>query len=114
MKQGKASSSRQVQEYDSGYIALCTEQAENAFGYSTCKDNHAKRKHLLMLLHHAIQRELTAAQQAYFTAYYLEHLTMKAIAGRHGVTESTVSRTIKRARRRLQKAFSGLKKEDFR
>lgn len=114
MKQGKASSPRQVQEFDSGYVALCTEQAENAFGYSTCKDNSAKRKHLLMLLHHAMHRELTARQQAYFTAYYLEHLTMKAIAARSGVTESTISRTIKRARRRLQKAFSGLKKEDFR
>ncbi len=114
MKKGKVSLSRQIREFDSGYIALCTEESENAFGYGSPKDNRAQRKRLLMLLHHAIQQELTAAQRAYFMAYYREHLTMKAIGERYGVTESTVSRTIQRGRRRLQKAFSGLKKEDFR
>lgn len=53
------------------------------------------------MLYDAINFELTPVQKQYFTAYYLEGLTMDEIAEMFGVNKSTVSRTISRAKNRL-------------
>ena len=53
----------------------------------------------------ARQQELTARQQEVLGLYFDEGMTMPQIAGQLGVTASTVSRTIRRAKRRLYKCL---------
>lgn len=48
--------------------------------------------------------ELSEKQRAYLTDRYGEHMELREIADRHGVSVSTISRTVKRARKNLWKA----------
>lgn len=50
----------------------------------------------------AWKNELSARQREYFLLYYRDELTMREVGERCGVTESTVSRTLTRARRTLR------------
>lgn len=60
----------------------------------------AKRK-----LKQAINDELTETQRRYVFDYYIKGHSMEAIGITYGVNKSTVSRTIKRARRRLYRVL---------
>lgn len=62
-------------------------------------------QNLAKMIHAAIQYELTDPQRTYFTAYYLDGLTMEEIGEIHGVNKSTVSRTVKRARDRIERVL---------
>ena len=53
----------------------------------------------------AIQNELTPHQQRYLQMHYFEGLSCTEIAAALGVSASTVSRTITRAKARLQKVL---------
>lgn len=48
-----------------------------------------------------IERELTAEQQDCVRLHYFEELTQAEIAGKLGITQSTVSRVLKTARKRV-------------
>ncbi len=92
-----------VLAFDAGFIKECAESTEIALGIADHTDNKARRKALILMLHRAIRTELTPTQRNYCIAYYEDCLTMKQIAERYGVDESTVSRTIRRGQRRLFK-----------
>lgn len=68
-----------------------------------CEENAAQN--LAKMIHAAIQYELTDSQRTYFTAYYLDGLTMDEIGELHGVNKSTVSRTVKRAMDRVERVL---------
>jgi RNA polymerase sigma factor (sigma-70 family) len=51
----------------------------------------------------AVQNELTPRQRELVRLYYISQMTMYDIASLSGVSVSTVSRTLKRARGRLRK-----------
>ena len=53
----------------------------------------------------AVRLDLSAKQRCYFTQYYFEGLTMAEIADINGVDKATVSRTVKRARARLERVL---------
>ena len=57
--------------------------------------------HIRRALTEALRTELTDVQARYVDAYYVQGLTMDQIGRRFGVSRSTVSRTLARARRRL-------------
>lgn len=95
--------SETVLQFDSAWVARCAQQTETEFGLSDRDSESAQRKALYRAVRRVWKTELTPCQREYFRAYYFEHLTMRAIAARWGVTESTVSRTLLRARRRLQR-----------
>ncbi len=92
-----------VLEYDPEFVKSCAEATQVALGMADQNTNKAQRKALIMILHRAMRTELTATQRNYCLAYYEEGMNMKQIAARYGVDESTVSRTIRRGKRRLFK-----------
>lgn len=49
----------------------------------------------------AIQERLTDSQRKYFLAYYSDRMPIWGVALKYGVNESTVSRQLKAARKRL-------------
>lgn len=53
-------------------------------------------------LHRVIREELTPLQRYTLTSYYFRELSMAEIARERRVNKSTVSRTLKRAERKLQ------------
>ncbi len=57
------------------------------------------------LLLKVIEEQLTETQKKYIVRYYYEGKTLAEIANEYSVEISTVSRTIKRARKRLIEAF---------
>ncbi|MDD5947251.1 MAG: sigma-70 family RNA polymerase sigma factor [Oscillospiraceae bacterium] len=92
-----------VLAFDPVFVKSCAESIQVAFGMADQNNNSARRKALTHMLHRAMRTELTPAQRSYCLAYYEEGMTMKEIAQRYGVDESTVSRTIRRGQRRLFK-----------
>lgn len=89
--------------FDASWIARCAEQTEEVISRLCAAEDTPVRTLLLRAVREVWKTELTPCQRNYFRAYYLEHRTMKEIAVQYGVTESTVSRTLHRARRRLQR-----------
>lgn len=61
--------------------------------------------HIRRALTEALRTELTDVQARYVDAYYVQGLTMDQIGRRFGVSRSTVSRTLARARRRLRRVL---------
>lgn len=53
-------------------------------------------------VHYAWVHELTDVQRRYFQLYYGEKRTLREVGGLCGVSESTVCRTLNRARRNLR------------
>lgn len=56
----------------------------------------------------AVRHELTARQQEAVYLYYIKQMTMREVAEIQGVDVSTISRTLARARKRLQRVLSYL------
>lgn len=74
----------------------------HAFGREECED---KSERVCSAIYAAVRLELSDRQRKYFTEYYFEGLTMKEIAGNYDVDKATVSRTIARARSKLERAL---------
>ena len=53
-------------------------------------------------LHRVIREELTPLQRYALTSYYFRELSISKIAKERRVNKSTISRTLKRAERKLQ------------
>ena len=51
----------------------------------------------------SVKNELTPRQQEFVRMYYIDQMTMYDIAAETGISVSTVSKTLKRARERLRK-----------
>ena len=68
-------------------------------------DNSELLARLRQNLRRARQQELTPRQQQMLTLYYDQGMTMPQIAANLGVNCSTVSRTIRRAKRRLYRCL---------
>ena len=64
-------------------------------------DNSEQMARLRRNLRRAREQELTKRQRAMVALYYDQGMTMPQIAERLGVSRSTVSRTLRRARDRL-------------
>ncbi|MDD3346396.1 sigma-70 family RNA polymerase sigma factor [Oscillibacter sp.] len=68
-------------------------------------DNSELLTRLFQNLRRARQQDLTARQRQVLALYYDQGMTMPQIAGQLGVNCSTVSRTIRRAKRRLYRSL---------
>lgn len=77
-------------------------------------DNSEMLDKMCLSLNRAIRSELTPNQLRVIAFYYVEQMKMAAIAKMLGVNVSTVSRTIKRGRARLQRCLKYSTPEFFR
>ena len=73
--------------------------------YLSCQgsDNRPERERMKRILVRAIRHELTDRQRECLRMYYLEGIKMKDIAKMLGLSNSTVSRHISTATRKLRK-----------
>ena len=68
-------------------------------------DNSKSRSVLMANLARAVREDITERQWQLIQMYYVEQMTMPDIAEELGIGVSTVSRTIKRGRERLQRCL---------
>lgn len=68
-------------------------------------DNLLQMERLRHNLSLALEHELTPRQRETVELYYYQHLTVSAIAAEMGLSRSSVSRTLKRARARLHRVL---------
>lgn len=68
-------------------------------------DNSRELSRLKRNLIQALQEDVTPKQRQALLMYYAEGLNMREIGERLGVDKSTISRTIKRGERRLQRCL---------
>ena len=68
-------------------------------------DNREALQHLRSRLPHAIIEELTPMQSETMLMHFYEGKSMRQIAQERGVSVSTVSRTIARAKKRLERCL---------
>lgn len=68
-------------------------------------DNSIQMQRLKRNLRRALEQELTPKQRLFVTMHYLENMSMTEIAREFGVNVSTVSRTVKRGKYRLEKCL---------
>ncbi len=68
-------------------------------------DNKDTINRLKRNLTHALRHDITEKQREYMMLYYGRQMTMEAIAHEKGVNKSTVSRTLKRGRKRLYRCL---------
>ena len=68
-------------------------------------DNSQEISRLKRNLIRALQEDVTPKQRQALLLYYAEGLNMREIGERLGIDKSTVSRTIKRGERRLQRCL---------
>ena len=68
-------------------------------------DNSREISQLKRNLIHALQEDITEKQRTALLLYYGEGYTMQEIGEKLGVDKSTVSRTIKRGEKRLQRCL---------
>lgn len=61
------------------------------------------RKRLVKLLNYGIVNWLTGRQQQILTMYFIDNLKQREIARKLNINQSTVSRTITKAKKRLRK-----------
>lgn len=91
------------------YTPSPSELAQNQYAFDLWRNDPNSddlfHQHLLNAFRVAITEELTEQQRTYIIAYYYERLTMDEIAERFAVNKSTVSRTINRARKRLERVL---------
>jgi RNA polymerase sigma factor (sigma-70 family) len=69
------------------------------------EDNGRELSRLKRNLLRALQEDITPRQREALTLYYAEGLNMREIGELLGVDKSTISRTIKRGERRLQRCL---------
>ena len=69
------------------------------------EDNKDQINRLKRNLTHALRQDITKRQREYMLLYYGQGMSMEAIARQCGVNKSTVSRTLKRGRRRLYRCL---------
>ena len=69
------------------------------------EDNSAQISRLKRNLIRCLKEDVTARQRQALLMYYAEGLNMREIGERLGVDKSTVSRTIKRGEKRLQRCL---------
>ena len=65
--------------------------------------NTEKRKQAIETINKIMLNELTDKQREYITAYYIGGEKQKEIAKRYGISNTTVSKTIKAGMRKLKK-----------
>ena len=65
--------------------------------------NAEKRKQAIETINKIMLNELTDKQREYITAYYIGGKKQKEIAKRYGISNTTVSKTIKAGMRKLKK-----------
>lgn len=65
--------------------------------YNEQGDNRDKIGIMKSFLNKAFESELTDKQKRYLAGYYFDGKTMRELAGQFGVSESNISKTIKRA-----------------
>ncbi len=68
-------------------------------------DNKDTINRLKRNLTRALRYDITDKQREYMMLYYGKQMTMEAIANEKGVNKSTVSRTLKRGRKRLYRCL---------
>ncbi len=82
---------------------------ESLLGYENYQrdrfDDNSEYKKMLEVLVQAIDGELTDRQKQCVILYYGKQFTLKAIASSLGISESTVSRHLKKSRKRLEKVL---------
>ena len=72
------------------------------YARAMASDNSAQMSRVKRNLLRALREDVTPRQREMLLLYYGEQLNMRQIGTRLGVDKSTVSRTIKRARRNLR------------
>ena len=91
------------------YTSSAAEIAQERYAFDLWKnqgnDDDPLHRHLINAFRVAVREELTDQQRTYILAYYYEHLTMGEIAQKYAVNKSTVCRTVKRARDRLERVL---------
>ncbi len=73
--------------------------------YGKPADNHQQLVIVQKALRRAIAEDLTARQREVLLLHYFENVPQTEIASRLGIHKSSVSRTIKRAKQRLEKSL---------
>ena len=76
-----------------------------AYTRQMAEDNSQEISRLKRNLVRCLREDLTPKQQQALILYYSEGMTMREIGEKLGVNRSTVSRTIKRGERRLQRCL---------
>lgn len=84
--------------FDPTWIVRLSEESERMYFGETSSEATPLAK----AIRYAWRTELSEVQRRYFLLYYGDHLTQREVAERYGVTESTVCRTLARARRTLR------------
>ena len=75
------------------------------YARAMASDNSAQMSRVKRNLLRALREDVTPRQREMLLLYYGEQLNMREIGERLGVDKSTVSRTIKRGERRLQRCL---------
>ena len=75
------------------------------YAQAMASDNSAQMSRVKRNLLRALREDVTPRQREMLLLYYGEQLNMRQIGTRLGVDKSTVSRTIKRGERRLQRCL---------
>ena len=75
------------------------------YARAMASDNSAQMSRVKRNLLRALREDVTPRQREMLLLYYGELLNMRQIGTRLGVDKSTVSRTIKRGERRLQRCL---------
>ncbi|MBC5734140.1 sigma-70 family RNA polymerase sigma factor [Lawsonibacter sp. NSJ-51] len=75
------------------------------YARAMASDNSAQMSRVKRNLLRALREDVTPRQREMLLLYYGEQLNMRQIGTRLGVDKSTVSRTIKRGERRLQRCL---------
>ena len=75
------------------------------YARAMASDNSAQMSRVKRNLLRALREDVTPRQREMLLLYYGEQLNMRQIGTRLGMDKSTVSRTIKRGERRLQRCL---------
>ena len=75
------------------------------YARAMASDNSAQMSRVKRNLLRALREDVTPRQREMLLLYYGDQLNMRQIGTRLGVDKSTVSRTIKRGERRLQRCL---------
>lgn len=80
---------------------LIDAQSFNNWSHEDSEDNANILYRLKMNLKYALMNELSEVQRQYILDFFVNQLTIRQISIKHKKSESTVSRTITRARKKL-------------